>query len=197
MSGDRLDALLAAKKAHGEAFMRNVPAGHKCGPITVTQDEWDALEIASLKEKAARSALLPTEQDAINMIAECHTRLKELGWNDAIYCPKDGSEFDAIEVGSTGIHRCHYSGEWPEGRWWIADEHDLWPSRPIMYRVSEEEKARWRDGGKKLRAMMASGEFDASVDTLPKGGDAKQAPCESKGSAVTPKAADAQDTPND
>jgi hypothetical protein len=37
----------------------------------------------------------------------------------------------------------------------------------------------------------------ASVDTLPKGGDAKQAPCESKGSAVTPKAADAQDTPHD
>jgi hypothetical protein len=35
--------------------------------------------------------------------------------------------------------------------------------------------------------------FLASVDTLLTGGDAKQAPCVSKGSAVTPKAADAQD----
>lgn len=168
---DRLDRLLAAKKAHGEALMRSIPAGHKCGPITVTQDEWDGLEIASLKEKAARSALLPTEQDAINMIAECHTRLKELGWNDAIYCPKDGSEFDAIEVGSTGIHKCHYTGEWPNGHWWIADESDVWPSRPIMYRVSEEEKARRSAGAKRLRDSIASGEFYASADGSPQGQD--------------------------
>jgi hypothetical protein len=158
---DRLDALQAAKKAHGETLMRAVPAGHRCGPITVTQEEWEALEIASLKEKAARSALVPTEQDAINLMFECYQRLKELGWNDAAYCPKDGSEFDAIEAGSTGIHRCHYSGDWPDGHWWVADAGDLWPSRPILYRVSEEEKARWKAGAERLRAAMQSGEFEA------------------------------------
>lgn len=151
---DRLGALAAAKKAHDDIFRRAIPAGHKCGPISVTQDEWETLEIASLKEKAARSALVPTEQDAINLMHECFQRLKELGWNDAIYCPKDGSEFDAIEAGSTGIHRCHYDGEWPNGHWWVADDHDLWPSRPILYRVSEEEKARYREGAKKLAEIM-------------------------------------------
>lgn len=164
------ETFVAAKKAHGEAFARSIPAGHKCGPITVAQDEWETLEIASLKEKAARSALMPTEQDAINLMHDCFERLRELGWSEAIYCPKDGSEFDAIEAGSTGIHRCHYSGEWPEGHWYIAEGGDLWPSRPILYRVSEEEKARWREGAKKIAAMVAE-ERAASVGRNLKGQD--------------------------
>ena len=69
------------------------------------------------------------------MMFEARQRLMELGWNDAIYCPKDGSEFDAIEAGSTGIHKCHYSGEWPDGHWWIAGDGDLYPSRPVLYRA--------------------------------------------------------------
>lgn len=139
---DRLEAFHAAKRAHGEAMMRLIPAGHHCGPIECSADEWDSIEIASLKEKVARSALMPTEQDALNLMHDCYERLKELGWQDAIYCPKDGTEFDAIEAGSTGIHRCHYDGEWPTGHWLVADAGDLWPSRPILYRVPEEEADR-------------------------------------------------------
>ena len=151
---DRLEALLAAKKAHGEALARSIPAGHRCGPVTVTQAEWEAMEIASLKEKAARSALVPTEQDAINLMHECYQRLRELGWNNAIYCPKDGSEFDAIEAGSTGIHCCHYSGEWPDGHWWVADHGDLWPSRPILYRVTEKELAERAAARERTKAFV-------------------------------------------
>lgn len=81
-----------------------------------------------------RAELMPDEPAAIRMMFEAHQRLKELGWNDAIYCPKDGSEFDVIEPGSTGIHRCHYHGEWPTGKWYIAADGDLWPSRPVLYR---------------------------------------------------------------
>ncbi len=51
-----------------------------------------------------------------------------------MYCPKDGTWFDAIEVGSTGIHDCHYEGTWPNGHWWVADAHDLRPSRPALFR---------------------------------------------------------------
>lgn len=153
---DRLDALHAAKKAHGDVLKRAIPAGHHCGPISVSKDEWDAMEVADLKEKMARSALVPTEQDAINLMFECWQRLKELGWREAIYCPKDGTEFDAIEAGSTGIHRCFYSGEWPTGHWYVADHDDLWPSRPIMYRPSEEEKARLRDGIAKFQSEQAA-----------------------------------------
>lgn len=81
-----------------------------------------------------RAEMMPDEQSALRMMFEAWQRLKELGWSEAIYCPKDGSEFDAIEAGSTGIHRCHYEGKWPDGHWWIADHGDLWPSRPILYR---------------------------------------------------------------
>jgi hypothetical protein len=92
--------------------------------------------LAAIDEADRRRAeLMPDEQSAIRMMFEAHQRLKELGWNDAIYCPKDGSEFDAIEPGSTGIHRCHYSGEWPKGSWWVSGDGDLWPSRPVLYRA--------------------------------------------------------------
>lgn len=93
---DRLDALIAAKKAYGEVVIGSIPEGHRCGPVECAADQWEALTSAGDAEKAARAALVPTEQDAINLMHDCWIRLKELGWNAAIYCPKDGSEFDAI-----------------------------------------------------------------------------------------------------
>lgn len=89
-------------------------------------------------EKIARLREMPTEADALRVMFAAYTRLKELGWREAIYCPKDGSSFDVIEAGSTGVHRCHYQGKWPDGSWWIEEAHDLWPSRPILYRPSDE-----------------------------------------------------------
>lgn len=84
--------------------------------------------------KARRAEQMPTEYDVLCTMSQCHSRLRELGWSEAIYCPKDGSAFDAIEFGSTGIHECTYDGEWPKGSWWIHDARDAWPSRPVMYR---------------------------------------------------------------
>jgi hypothetical protein len=98
---------------------------------------WEASEAASAK----LAADMPTEVDALREMTRAFHRLKRLGWNDISYCPKDGSMFDAIEAGSTGIHRCNYQGEWPDGSWWIFDG-DIWPSRPILYRLDPEaEKA--------------------------------------------------------
>lgn len=68
-------------------------------------------------------------------------RLKELGWQEAEYCPKDGSEFKAIEVGSTGIHDCVYLGDWPKGGWWVHDG-DTYPSRPILWKPNASGQAR-------------------------------------------------------
>ena len=126
-----------------------------CRPVKMSRDEFDAFWSKVEAEKAQRAADMPTEQDAIEAMHQAYLRLKELGWNDAIYCPKDGTGFDAIEVGSTGIQRCHYSGEWPDGDWWAVEAGDLWPSRPSLYRVSEEEKASWAKAGEALRAMIA------------------------------------------
>lgn len=89
------------------------------------------------REKARRIALMPDEEAARKMLFDAYLRLKDYGWNDACYCPKDGSIFDAIEAGSSGVHDCHYSGEWPTGTWWIASDHDLWPSRPVLFRKKD------------------------------------------------------------
>lgn len=99
------------------------------------ESEANALWEAAKVEEQRRIALMPDEKAAISMLFDAFQRLKELGWAEASYCPKDGSTFDAIEVGSTGIHRTHYSGVWPNGCWWIEAHGDLWPCRPILYRV--------------------------------------------------------------
>lgn len=89
------------------------------------------------KERALK---LPTEQSAINAMFEAYDRLKQFGWREAIYCPKDGSTFDVIEAGSTGIHKCHYEGEWPTGSWLVQDDDDTYPSRPVLFRKEQQPK---------------------------------------------------------
>lgn len=116
----------------GHKTYRDGPLGFRHEPLRAS--EADAIMAAVEAANKRRAELMPDEQAAIRMMFEAHQRLRELGWNDAIYCPKDGSEFDVIEPGSTGIHRCHYSGEWPSGSWWVSDEHDTYPSRPVLYR---------------------------------------------------------------
>lgn len=100
----------------------------------LTRFEADALWQACEDAKAKRAADMPTEQDAIHAMWSAYQRLCELGWRDAIYCPKDGQTFKVIEPGSVGIHDCHYSGEWPSGGWWVHSEGDLWPSRPCLFK---------------------------------------------------------------
>lgn len=82
-----------------------------------------------------RAEAMPTEADAIECMFDAFQRLKELGWKEAIYCPKDGTPFDVIEAGSTGIHDCIYVGEWPDGHWWVLSAGDQWPSRPILFKA--------------------------------------------------------------
>ncbi len=109
----------------------------------LTRAEADALWEAACNAKAARAEQMPDEQSAIRAMFEAWQRLKELGWQEAMYCPKDGSTFHAIEAGSTGIHECSYDGKWPDGHYLIYDGGDIWPSRPILFRA-----ARSSGGGK-------------------------------------------------
>lgn len=89
-------------------------------------------------EREKRAEKTPTERAALVQMFEAYQRLKELGWNDAIYCPKDGSHFYVIEPGNTGIHDCSYYGKWPDGRWWVYND-DMWPSRPILWKPKTQE----------------------------------------------------------
>lgn len=84
---------------------------------------------------------MPDEQAALNVLFGAWLRLKELGWQEAEYCPKDGSEFKVIEAGSTGFHDCVYLGEWPTGGWWVHDG-DTYPSRPILWKPNDQGQLR-------------------------------------------------------
>lgn len=100
----------------------------------MTHEEINALwgSIADAAKRRAKN--LPTEQHCLRAMMDAYQRLKELGWNDIIYGPKDGTATDTISFGSTGVHSAHYDGEWPNGRWWVHDGGDLWPGQPVMYR---------------------------------------------------------------
>lgn len=100
------------------------------------QARFDVEEIFRTAEaqRLKRAATMPSEADCLRVMMDVYQRLQELGWREAIYCPKDGTAFEAIEAGSTGIFRCHYSGTWPDGSWWAEDGGDLRPSRPILLR---------------------------------------------------------------
>jgi len=67
------------------------------------------------REKSNLERDMPTTKDAINAMQMAKTRLDDLGWRPAIYCPKDGSEFAIIKFGSSGIFQGCYIGEWPTG----------------------------------------------------------------------------------
>lgn len=89
--------------------------------------------------RPALSRRTEKEREALALMFRGWEALKKLGWHDAIYCPKDGTWFWAIEPGSTGVHRCQYEGEWPHGGWWIEDENSLWPSRPVLFKLMEQK----------------------------------------------------------
>lgn len=127
--------------------------------VALTPSEAQALWETVERRRAERAAKLPDERSAIEAMFEAWLRLKELGWSEAIYCPKDGSAFEVIEPGSTGIFRCHYDGDWPKGTWRVEDGGDLWPSRPILFRLYPEDEAK-----RKAKMAEARARFQAERD---------------------------------
>lgn len=85
---------------------------------------------------AVTAAERTEEEDALLQMFHGWDRLRRLGWKEIMYCPKDGTHFQAIEAGSTGIHDANYEGTWPDGHWWVFDG-DMWPSRPILFKLYE------------------------------------------------------------
>lgn len=92
-----------------------------------------------MNARQRRAREMPTEKEALATMFDAYHRLQELGWREACYCPKDGSTFNVIEPGSTGIHKAHYLGGWPDGTFWLEDSGDLWPSSPVLYREATSD----------------------------------------------------------
>jgi hypothetical protein len=120
---------------------------------------WEAVE----RQKQARNERMPDEQSAINALFDAWVRLKDFGWREPSYCPKDGRPFNVIELGSTGIFEGAYRGEWPNGSWDMWDDRDMYCSSiaPAMFKLfpkdQAEEDARWKAGAERVRAWMAKG----------------------------------------
>lgn len=117
----------------GHKTFDNGHGGFRHEPLT--RAEADVLLARLESEDERRKALMPDEKSALRMMMDAYTRLKDMGWNDAVYCPKDGRTFEVIEPGSTGIHSCIYTGEWPTGSWWVFGNGDMYPSRPVLFRT--------------------------------------------------------------
>lgn len=129
----------------------------------LTRAEGEALWAHAEKCKREREGHMPDEKAAINALFEAWQRLKELGWREPSYCPKDGSSFKVIELGSTGIFDCYYQGEWPDGLYMVSDESDVYPTSNgvAMFKLlpADEEKRR-------QRMQEARERYRASIDSL-------------------------------
>jgi hypothetical protein len=67
--------------------------------------------------------------------------LKALGWQEPRYFkfPKEGEQFEMIELGSTGIHRAVVRGMDPEKTCWVDHE---WPAHPFLVRQITKTEAK-------------------------------------------------------
>lgn len=130
----------------------------------MTRAEADALWAGVEREDARRKALIPDEDAAIRLFFDAWLRLKEFGWREACYCPKDGRPFDVIEAGSTGIHPCYYDGEWPTGYYMAGEGMDVGPSRPVLFR-------------EKCQTCKGRGEIGGHVGQTPEQFDYVTEPC--------------------
>ena len=131
------------------------------------------------QEETERAVRMPDEQAAISALWDAHQRLKELGWKEPCYCPKDGTKFRVIELGSTGIFDCYYSGEWPTGYYNVMDEHDCYPTSTgvAMFRLypddEEKRKQKMAEAAARFKAdreaRTATGDFDEMPSDLSDG----------------------------
>ena len=75
-----------------------------------------------------------SEFRALLKLHDAYQELKSLVWTEPRYFkwPKDGVEFELIELGSTGIHRAVKRVLDPEKCCWIDYQ---WPSQPFLVRA--------------------------------------------------------------
>lgn len=73
------------------------------------------------------------EEESVRLVSRIYLRLKELGWRDAMYAPKDSSPLDCIEAGcSVVLTNCARD----ENGFWHYDGNDTWPLTPVLFRAA-------------------------------------------------------------
>lgn len=103
----------------------------------LTRAEADAAHESWERSEKRRQELMPTEQDAINVLFDAWYRLtKDFGWkgDPRRRMPKDGTQFIVLELGSSGQHICHRD----EIGFWVSSDGDLWPSDPVLFKARKD-----------------------------------------------------------
>lgn len=129
----------------------------------LTRAEADAMWGAAKQAEKERAERMPDEQAAIRALMDAWLRLKELGWREGKCCPRDGTKFRVIELGSTGIFDGDCSGEWPQCTWTTYDERDAYPSAhpPAFFKLYPEDQARYD-----ARMAEAAARFKAEREAI-------------------------------
>lgn len=112
--------------------LRAIQEANRTDPTAETFDV-DAVLLQIEEAQARRAALFPTAEAAMGVMRLATERLRDLGWASIEYSPKDGSTFQAYEVGMPVPTTCMYLGDWPSGGWFSVDADDMYPAYPAMY----------------------------------------------------------------
>lgn len=121
--------------------------------VALSADEakslWDSIE----KATAERAVRLPDAHACLAAMSSASSRMKELGWRESTYCPRDGSLFAVCEIGSTGMWTANFSGEYI-----IYADCVKKPGRHMFFKpldmLDEGEKARVFNGDKEAAAWV-------------------------------------------
>lgn len=127
-----------------------------------TKEQAAAIFAAISEKDADRQARMPTTVSALEQICMGIERLKSIGWREGCYCPKDGSEFAVVSLGSTGIFTAFYDGEWPNGHLFSCDfvtgvDGHFW--KPLDKLTDDEKKH--HSSAMALEAQMAERELQS------------------------------------
>lgn len=106
-----------------------------------TEEQATAIIKALDADKAKRIDEMPDIDAALRVFARAYRRLIELGFREIIYHPKDGSTFEVIEPGSTGIFPCEFWESPTRGSFWIQQDGGT-PSHPVLWRPSQGKEVK-------------------------------------------------------
>ena len=133
--------------------------------MQVSKETFDALLSVIDQEKAERASSMPDEHAALMVLFSAYRRLIDIGWRNGIYAPRDGTTFQTIELGSTGIHDCSFDGTYFN----FCDGGDIYPSssKPHMFRLYPADQAK---ADAKMKAAADRLRQDRVIDNLTKAG---------------------------
>ena len=95
------------------------------------------------QQRDQRARALPTLDHCLIAMVQIMQRLRELGWRDAEYAPRDRT-FLGITPGSTRAVRCVHLGG-AEGAFFCEDGDDFWPVRILVWRELTDADRREAD----------------------------------------------------